>query len=77
MATLNIEDVPEDLYRRLTERAKENGRSLDEEVRQILDTAMKQRSLLELAGKGRELWQKELQGKDAAEYIGEQRDQWK
>jgi len=77
MATLNIEDVPDDLYRRLTERAKKNGRSLDEEVRQILDTAMKQRSLLELAGKSRELWQKELQGKDAADYIGEQRDQWK
>jgi hypothetical protein len=76
VATLKIDDVPDELYRRLNERAKKNGRSLSEEARQLLVAAVQPRSLLELRGLGKEVWKKGLGGKDAADYIREERDSW-
>ena len=37
VATLYVRDVPERLYKRLKTRARENGRSLNAEVIEILD----------------------------------------
>jgi plasmid stability protein len=37
VATLYVRDVPERLYKRLKTRARENGRSLNAEVLEILD----------------------------------------
>ena len=36
MATLVVHDVPDELYRRLEERARAAGRSIDDEVLQVL-----------------------------------------
>ncbi|HEV7764194.1 MAG TPA: Arc family DNA-binding protein [Thermoanaerobaculia bacterium] len=79
MATLNIKNFPDRLYRRIKQRAGKNRRSISQEVVQLLDEAVTQParvSLLELEGLGREVWEKALAGKDAAEYIAEERDAW-
>ena len=79
MATLNIKNFPDRLYRRIRQRAAKNRRSISQEVVELLDRAVTEKpkvSLLELAGLGKELWQKELKGKDAAEYIAEERASW-
>jgi len=78
VATLNIKNFPDRLYRRIRQRAGSNRRSIAQEVVQILDEAVKQErvSLLTLEGLGKDVWQKALEGKDAAEYIAEERDSW-
>lgn len=79
MATLNIKNFPDTLYRRIKRRAGSNRRSIAQEVVQILDDAVARESpvsLLELEGLGKTVWKKSLQGKDAAEYIAEERDSW-
>lgn len=77
MATLNVKNLPEPLYRKLRKRAKEQRRSVAQEVTHILDQALKaeprkRHSLLELRGLGKEIWA----GIDAAEYIRRERDSW-
>jgi plasmid stability protein len=79
MATLNIKNFPDRLYRRIKQRAGENRQSIAAEVVQLLDaavTASQRVSLLEIEGLGKEVWTKALAGKDAADYIAEERDAW-
>src|SRR5437868_246851 len=81
VATLNVKNFPDGIYRRIKQRATRNRRSISQEVTQILEEAVAEKpkakhSLLELAGLGKEVWEKALNGKDAAEYIREERDSW-
>jgi plasmid stability protein len=79
MATLNIKNFPDRLYNRIKRRAGKNRRSIAQEVVQLLDdavTAPPQRSLLELEGLGKDAWDKVLAGRDAADYIADERDSW-
>ncbi|MGH9468482.1 MAG: FitA-like ribbon-helix-helix domain-containing protein [Terriglobales bacterium] len=76
MATLNIKQFPDRLYRRLQARAKRERRSLAQEVILILhDTETAERhSIFELEGVGAALWRKG--GEDAAAKIRKDRDSW-
>jgi plasmid stability protein len=79
MATLNIKNFPDRLYRRIKQRAGKNRRSIAQEVVQLLDeatTGPPRRSLLELEGLGAEVWREVLGDRDAADYINEERDSW-
>lgn len=73
MATLNIENFPEDLYERLQERAEREHRSLAQQVVHLLEESAgnpKRHSILELRGLGKELWQ----GIDPVEHVRAERD---
>ena len=75
MAVLNVKNLPDDLYARLKARAKQQRRSVAQEVAQILSDALReeeQTSILELEGLGKELWE----GIDPAEYIEQERASW-
>jgi plasmid stability protein len=79
VSTLNIKNFPDRLYRRIKQRASRNRRSIAQEVVQLLDDATTERprvSLLELEGLGKSLWKEALSGKDAADYVREERDAW-
>jgi plasmid stability protein len=79
MATLNIKNFPDRLYRRLKQRAGKNRRSISQEVVHLLDAAVtetRSTSILELEGLGKDLWEKELKGRDAADYIAAERESW-
>lgn len=79
MATLNIKNFPDRLYRRIKARAGRNRRSVAQEVVQLLDDAVStppRMSLLELEGLGKEVWEKALAGRDASDHIAEERDSW-
>ena len=59
MATLNIKNLPDALYRKLQKRARQQHRSVAQEVTHILNEsldAMERLSLLELKGLGKEQW---------------------
>jgi plasmid stability protein len=75
MATLNIKNLPEGLYKRLQARARRERRSVAKEVTQILSDALetpKPLSILELQGLGKEYWQ----GADAAAHVRHERESW-
>jgi plasmid stability protein len=75
MATLNIKNLPDGLYRKLQARAKRERRSVAQEVTQILSEALegpKPLSILELRGLGKEQWQRV----DAAEHVERERASW-
>ena len=75
MATLNVKNLPDALYRKLRVRAKRQRRSVAQEVTQILSEALevpKPLSILELQGLGKELWK----GIDAAKHVAAERDSW-
>ncbi|HTG50646.1 MAG TPA: hypothetical protein VL915_09175 [Gemmatimonadales bacterium] len=75
MATLNIKNLPDRLYRKLQARAKRQHRSVAQEVTHILEEALAEPetlSILELQGLGKELWN----GKDAAEHVESERRSW-
>lgn len=75
MATLNVKNLPDSLYRRLKARAKNRRRSVAQEVTDILAHALTEPeplSILELKGLGKGLWQ----GVDAADYVNTERDEW-
>jgi plasmid stability protein len=75
MANLSIKKFPDALYRKLQKRAKQQRRSLAQEVTQILAEAVadrKSHSILELQGLGKELWK----GIDAAKHVDAERDSW-
>jgi plasmid stability protein len=75
LATLNIKNLPDALYRRLQARAKRERRSVAQEVTQILSKALdtpKPLSILELRGLGKAHWQ----GVDATEHVRQERDAW-
>jgi plasmid stability protein len=79
MATLNVKNFPDRIYRLLQQRAGTNRRSVAQEVVHLLEQATTEAprlSLLELEGLGKELWEKALAGKDATEVISDERDSW-
>ena len=75
VATLNIKNLSDSLYRKLKARARVQNRSLSQEVTRILSeavTVQEELSILELEGLGKELWK----GIDAAKYVDEERNSW-
>ena len=60
MATLNIKNMPDNLYKKLQARARGERRSVVQEVTHLLSVALeapKPLSILELQGLGKEHWQ--------------------
>jgi len=75
MATLNVKNLPDALYRRLQARAKRQRRSVAQEVTQILSDALatpRAVSILELRGLGREHW-KDI---EATRHVEDERAAW-
>jgi plasmid stability protein len=75
MATLNIKNLPDGLYKKLQARARGQHRSVAQEVIHLLSRALAQptpRSILELRGLGKELWR----GIDAASHVDRERRSW-
>ena len=75
MATLNIKNLPDKLYKQLQARAKSQHRSVAQEVTHLLSQALETPaplSILSLRGLGKELWS-EL---DGAEHVKRERDSW-
>ncbi len=72
MATLNIKNLPDRLYKKLQARAKRERRSVAQEVTRLLDAALdtpEPLSILELRGLGKEHW-KDI---DAAAHVQRER----
>lgn len=75
MATLNVKNLPDALYKKLQARAKREHRSVAQEVTHLLSQALdrpKPLSILDLKGLGREEWR----GTSAAAHVQEERDAW-
>ncbi|MGH7699425.1 MAG: FitA-like ribbon-helix-helix domain-containing protein [Gemmatimonadales bacterium] len=75
MATLNVKNLPDALYRRLKARAKRNHRSVARETTHLLTEALEggePLSLLDLRGLGKEVWA----GTDATRHVAEERRAW-
>lgn len=75
MATLNIKNLPNPLYKKLQARAKRERRSVAQEVIYILTQATEEPaslSILTLKGLGKEVW-KEV---DPAAYVEQERRSW-
>ena len=75
MATLNVKNVPDDLYERLRRRAKEQHRSVAQEVIHLVASVLDgepQTSILELRGRGKASWR----GVGAAQHVAMERGSW-
>jgi plasmid stability protein len=75
VATLNVKNFSDRLYRKLRVRARRERRSVAQEVTLLLSAALETReplSILELRGLGKEYWQ----GIDAAAHVQNERDSW-
>jgi hypothetical protein len=75
MATLNVKNLPDALYRKLQARAKRQRRSVAQEVTQILSDALaapRPLSILDLQGLGRAQWR----SLDAPGHVTRERDAW-
>lgn len=75
MATLNVKNFPDALYRKLQARAKRQRRSVAQEVTQILNDVLessKPLSILELQGLGKEDWR----DINAATHVERERAAW-
>ena len=75
MATLNIKNLPDRLYRKLQARARRDRRSVAQEVTHLLDTALATPgplSILELRGLGKEHWR----DIDAGAHVERERATW-
>ena len=75
MATLSIKNLPDDLYDKLQARARQEHRSVVEEVIHLLEKALEEPgtlSILELQGLGADLWV----GTDATEHVERERRAW-
>jgi plasmid stability protein len=75
MATLNVKNLPDALYRKLQARARRQRRSVAQEVTQILSDVLespKALSILELQGLGKEDWR----NVDAATHVERERAAW-
>ena len=75
MATLNIKNLPDGLYKKLQARAKRERRSVAQEVTQLLSRVLETPeplSILELQGLGKEHWR----GVDAAKHVERERASW-
>jgi plasmid stability protein len=75
MATLNIKNLPDRLYRKIQARAQREHRSIAQEVIHILSVATETAaplSILELQGLGKDVWQKV----DARKHVNRERREW-
>jgi len=75
MATLNVKNLPDSLYRKLQRQAKRRHRSVAQEVTLILDEALERPvlvSLLTLRGLGKEEWT----GLDGTSHVEAERTAW-
>lgn len=75
MATLNVKNLPDALYRKLQAQARRERRSVAQEVTRLLSEALespRRLSILELKGLGKEQWQ----GIDATEHVRKERASW-
>lgn len=75
MATLNIKNFPNALYRRLKERARAQHRSMAQEVTHILERVLEEpdvHSILDLEGLGEEVWREV----DASDHVDRERRSW-
>jgi plasmid stability protein len=75
LATLNIKNLPDLLYRKLQARARREHRSVAQQVTEMLSRALEAPeplSILELQGLGKEHWQ----GVDAAAHVERERSTW-
>lgn len=75
MANLKVKNVPDALYRKLQARARQQGRSVAQEVTQILSEALetpKPLSILDLKGLGKDAWT----GVDASAHVARERGSW-
>lgn len=75
MATLNIKNFPDDLYRRLRELAEQERRSVSQQVIHFLDDAVREpvaHSIRELRGLGKEAWEHV----EATVLVDEERGSW-
>jgi plasmid stability protein len=75
MATLNIKNLPDKLYKKLQVRAKRERRSVAQEVTRLLAEALETpepRSILDLKGLGKEYWGTV----DAAKHVEKERASW-
>jgi plasmid stability protein len=75
LATLNIKNLPDALYRKLKARAKRDRRSVAQEVTHLLSQALETSrplSILELQALGKDLWR----NVDAAAHVQRERASW-
>ena len=75
MATLNVKNLPDSLYRKLRMRAKRQHRSVAQEVTKILDDVLEAPepiSILTLRGLGKEQWA----GIEPAAHVEAERQSW-
>jgi plasmid stability protein len=75
VATLNVKNLPDKLYRKLCARARRHRRSTAQEVTQILTEVLEEPpplSLLDLRGLGKEVWR----DVDAGEHVARERGAW-
>jgi plasmid stability protein len=75
MATLNVKNLPDSLYRKLQRRAKQQRRSVAQEVTKILDEALEAPqpvSIRTLRGLGKEEWI----GIEPADHVEAERKSW-
>jgi plasmid stability protein len=75
MATLNIKNMPDSLYRKLQARAKKERRSVAQEVIHLLAEAVEAPaplSILALKGLGKDAWQ----GVDPSTHVARERQSW-
>jgi plasmid stability protein len=75
MATLNVKNFPDSLYRKLQKRARQRHRSVAQETTKILDDVLESPeplSILTLKGLGKNQWR----GVDAAAHVEAERKSW-
>lgn len=75
MATLNVKNMSDKLYRRLQKRARAQHRSVAQEVTHILCAVLEDDaplSILDLRGLGREAWK----NVDAVLHVDQERRAW-
>ena len=75
MATLNIKNLPDALYRKLKARAKRQRRSVAQEVTQMLSELLEEAeplSIQALRGLGKEYWR----GRGGAAHVRRERESW-
>lgn len=75
VATLNVKNLPDALYRKLQAQAKRERRSVAQEVTRLLSEALespRRLSILDLKGLGKEHWR----GADAVAHVATERNAW-
>jgi plasmid stability protein len=75
MATLNIKNLPDGLYRKLQARARREHRSVAQQVTVMLAEQLESTqplSILDLRGLGKDAWA----GRDAADHVRRERESW-